>query len=215
MVRYPNRTSQTGVYRTGTPNYLEVSVGTATNGMVTFSSRATSDSWEDGDTFGVFAIKDHENYWVGVGTWAATNSYIELTTEEEAVGTLTDLDAVTISSVTTGAELLAIQAAAEDAVAKAEGVEIVTDSTTARTLSATDQGKTIIFTSADAVTVTTADTLSVGFHCLLLQVGAGLVSVTPGGADSLNGDTTAIALAGQYKSGYLIQNTEGAWVLVA
>jgi hypothetical protein len=207
-LRYPNRTAQAGVYRTGSPNYVDVSTGSASTGMVTFDAKAADDSWADGDTVGVLVSKDDSNYWVGIGTWDATNSYVELTTEEEAVGTLSDTDAVVISAVLTSSAVLAIQTLATSP-------EIVTDSTTARTLSEADNGKTLIFTNAAAVTVTTADTLPVGFHCLLLQVGAGLVSVDSGGSDTINGDTAAVDLAGQYKSGYLIQNTEGAWVLVA
>lgn len=50
---------------------------------------------------------------------------------------------------------------------------VVTDATTARTLSASDCGKTIRFTNAGAVAVEVPSTLAVGCHVALMQTTAG------------------------------------------
>jgi hypothetical protein len=58
---------------------------------------------------------------------------------------------------------------------------IVTDATTSRTLSATDNGKIIYCTSASAVTITCAASLGAGFNVTIIQGGAGKVTVADGG----------------------------------
>jgi hypothetical protein len=58
---------------------------------------------------------------------------------------------------------------------------IVTDATTSRTLSATDNGKIIYCTSASAVTITCAASLGAGFNVTIIQGGAGKVTVAAGG----------------------------------
>lgn len=60
------------------------------------------------------------------------------------------------------------------------GSTIVDDATTARTITSTDQGKVIRFTSASAVTVTVDDVtgFTVGQRVDIIQDGAGVVTVT-------------------------------------
>ena len=58
---------------------------------------------------------------------------------------------------------------------------IVTESGTARTLSAADNGKVIYCTNGSAVTVTCAAGLGKGFSCTIIQGGAGKVTVAAGG----------------------------------
>jgi len=77
-------------------------------------------------------------------------------------------------------------AAASYAASLVQGV--VTDTGTARTLSAADAGKLIVFTSNSAVTVTAPNDLSVGFQCLLEQGGLGQVTVAAASGASLHGD---------------------------
>lgn len=59
---------------------------------------------------------------------------------------------------------------------------VIDDATTARTLSATDNGKTIRFTSSSAVTVTINTGLPAGFSCEIVQAGTGVVSINSGTA---------------------------------
>jgi hypothetical protein len=61
---------------------------------------------------------------------------------------------------------------------------ILTDATTARTLSAADCGQTINFTSGSAITLTTLSTLPVGCHIVVRQGGAGQVTVADGASAS-------------------------------
>jgi hypothetical protein len=49
---------------------------------------------------------------------------------------------------------------------------------------------------------------------MLVQEGDGIVSVARDSTDTLNGGTTNISLSGKWKSAYLFQRTEGAWVVV-
>ena len=58
---------------------------------------------------------------------------------------------------------------------------IITEATTARTLSAADNGKVIYCTSASATTITCAAGLGAGFSCTIIQGGAGKVTVAAGG----------------------------------
>ena len=55
--------------------------------------------------------------------------------------------------------------------------QLVTESGTSRTLTATDNAKVIYCTSGSAVTITCATGLGVGFNCTIIQGGAGKVTV--------------------------------------
>jgi len=59
---------------------------------------------------------------------------------------------------------------------------IITEATTSRTLTATDNGKIIYCTSGSATTITCAIDLGVGFNCTIIQGGAGKVTVAAGAA---------------------------------
>lgn len=63
--------------------------------------------------------------------------------------------------------------------------EVVTDATTSRTLSATDNGKTIVFTSGSAVTVTCPQTMLASFSCDIIQQGAGTVTMQTSGSATI------------------------------
>lgn len=204
-LRLPNRTAQAATYHTGSPAYVDVSTGSAAAGMVTFPTRGVADSWADGDLVGVAVKKNDSNYAVWLASWDASNEYLELVDTEATAGTLADGDSVTVAAVlTTGA-----------ANAMRRDAEFVAETGTARTLTAGDHGQTIRCTSASAVTITADDALPVGFHCLIVQEGAGTVSIAIEGADTLNGATADVDIADQWKSAYLYQAAEGAWVCVA
>jgi hypothetical protein len=58
---------------------------------------------------------------------------------------------------------------------------LITEATTSRTLSATDNGKIIYCTSGSATTITCAVSLGAGFSVTIIQGGAGKVTVAAGG----------------------------------
>ena len=81
---------------------------------------------------------------------------------------------------------------------------ITTDATTTRTLSAADNGKVLYFTSASAVTVTTAVSLGAGFSCTIIQGGAGQITVAQGASTTLVSYGSLVKTAGQYALASLI-----------
>lgn len=206
-LKFPNRTEQAAVYKTGSPNYVDASSGVASAGMVTFGTQASGGYLADGDTVGVLVAKDVDNYQVWTATWVAATSLLQATTVEATVGALADNDAVTVTACMT--------AALYDAgFTTPQHGQFVADSGTTRSLAASDAGKTICFTSASAVTVTLTATLPTSFHCILVQEGAGTVSVARDSTDTINGGTSNVSLLAQYTSAYVYQRTEGAWIVV-
>lgn len=74
---------------------------------------------------------------------------------------------------------------------------IITDATTARTLSAGDNGKVIYCTSGSAVTITTATGLGAGFSCMVIQGGAGQITFAQGASTTLASYGSFLKTAGQ------------------
>ena len=74
---------------------------------------------------------------------------------------------------------------------------IITETTTARTLSTADNGKVIYCTSASATTITCAAGLGAGFSCTIIQGGAGKVTVAAGG-QTLVSYSSLFSTMGQY-----------------
>jgi hypothetical protein len=75
---------------------------------------------------------------------------------------------------------------------------ILTESTTTRTLSATDNGAVIYCTSGSATTITTAAGLGAGFSCTIIQGGAGQVGLAQGSSTTLVSYGSLVKSAGQY-----------------
>jgi hypothetical protein len=116
---------------------------------------------------------------------------------------MADLKISQLTAVTTPLalteELPAVQSASTKKVTVQQmltGV-IVTDATTARTLSATDNGKIIYCTSGSAVTITCAASLGAGFNVTIIQGGAGKVTVAAGG-QTLVSYSSLFSTMGQY-----------------
>jgi len=78
-----------------------------------------------------------------------------------------------------------------------EAAGIITESTTSRTLSATDNGKIIYCTSGSATTITCAAGLGAGFSVTIIQGGAGKVTVAAGG-QTLVSYSSLFSTMGQY-----------------
>lgn len=90
---------------------------------------------------------------------------------------------------------------------KAQGYiisSITTDSTSARTLTATDNGTVIYFTSASAITVTSASGLGVGFSCTLVQGGTGQITIAQGTGTTLASYGAMYKTAGQYAAANIL-----------
>jgi hypothetical protein len=74
---------------------------------------------------------------------------------------------------------------------------LITEATTSRTLSATDNGKIIYCTSGSATTITCASGLGAGFSVTIIQGGAGKVTVAAGG-QTLVSYSSLFSTMGQY-----------------
>ena len=69
---------------------------------------------------------------------------------------------------------------------------------TTYTLASTDNGKVVTLNNGSAITVTIPTGLGDGFNCLLVQKGAGQVTVTKAGGGALNNRSTQTKTAGQH-----------------
>jgi hypothetical protein len=107
----------------------------------------------------------------GVGDWAVFNGTAWQRVEGGADGNFVNL---TVSGTSTLTDV-----AAADYTLLPAG--IITEATTARTLSATDNGRIIYCTSGSATTITCAAGLGAGFSVTIIQGGAGKVTVAAGG----------------------------------
>jgi hypothetical protein len=74
---------------------------------------------------------------------------------------------------------------------------LITEATTSRTLSATDNGKILYCTSGSATTITCAADLGAGFSVTIIQGGAGKVTVAAGG-QTLVSYSSLFSTMGQY-----------------
>ena len=90
---------------------------------------------------------------------------------------------------------IAGSASAAGYVLTADG--IITETTTTRTLSASDNGKVIYCTSGSAVTINCAAGLGAGFSCTIIQGGAGKVTVAANG-QTLVSYSSLFSTMGQY-----------------
>lgn len=89
--------------------------------------------------------------------------------------------------------------------------QLITESGTSRTLSATDNGKIIYCTSSSAVTITCATGLDVGFNCTIIQGGTGKVTVAAGAA-TLVSYSSLFSTMGQYAVISLVSPVSGTFV---
>lgn len=210
-IRFPNNTGQTGIYHTGSPNYVDVtSTYTVQDRFVSFDAKAADDSWADGDIVGIRIEKDATAYKIWKAQWDATyatngdEAALLVVTEEDSVGTVSDGDSVLVTATVT-------KKIFDDVLFRPQFVEV---SGTTHTALEVDSGKVHRCTNGSAVTVTVDAALSVGWHAVFIQEGAGLVSFDPQSTDTLNGGTSNIPMGGQHKSAYIYQHTEGAWIAV-
>ena len=88
-----------------------------------------------------------------------------------------------------------------------------TQSGTAYTLTATDNGRVVAFTSGSAVTLTVPSGLGAGFSCSVVQYGAGQITVTAGSGATLRLRASANKTGGQYAIASLISVITNEYVL--
>ena len=81
---------------------------------------------------------------------------------------------------------------------KAIAAVVNAQSGTSYTLTASDNGKVITLSNGSAVTVTVPSGLGAGFSCVLIQQGAGQVTVTAGGGVTLESYQSQTKIAGQF-----------------
>ena len=72
---------------------------------------------------------------------------------------------------------------------------------TTYTLDATDNGKIVTLSNASGITLTIPNSLIVGFNCLIVQLGAGQVTVAAGSGATLRNRSSHTKIAGQYGLG--------------
>jgi hypothetical protein len=89
---------------------------------------------------------------------------------------------------------------------------IVSETTTARTLSNSDNGKVIVCSNSAQITVTIPSGLTSGFGCTIVQNGTGVVSIEGSGA-TVSGFGDKTATAGQYGSINVYNVGTNAYVL--
>ena len=93
----------------------------------------------------------------------------------------------------------------------------VSDTTTARTIGDSDNGKVIVFSNSAAITVSVPDSLTSGFGCTIVQGGNGKVTVVASGTASVNaynaGSGALNTTAGQYAALQLIPTGSDAYTL--
>jgi len=89
----------------------------------------------------------------------------------------------------------------------------VSETTTARTLSDSDNGKVIVFSSSSNIDVTIPDTLTSGFSCTVVQSGAGQITVATSGSASVFGYGGNLSTAGQYAALNIIPTGSNAYLV--
>ena len=93
-----------------------------------------------------------------------------------------------------------------------EGVN--TQSGTAYTLTATDNGGVVAFTSGSAIALTVPSGLGAGFSCSVVQYGAGQITVSAGAGATLRVRVSANKTAGQYAIASILSVVANEYILV-
>jgi len=141
----------------------------------------------------------------GIATTQATNASNSATTATTQAGIATTqagiatTQATNASNSATAADGSATAASGSAAAAaNSAAIATITDATTARTLSAGDNGKFLYFTNSSLVTVTIASGLGASFSCVIIQAGTGQVSLLAGAGTTLSSYGSLVKTAGQY-----------------
>jgi len=122
---------------------------------------------------------------------------------EAAAGTATTQAGIATTQATNSSNSAIASAGSAAEAANSATISTITDATTARTLSAGDNGKFLYFTSASAVLVTIPSGLGVSFSCVVIQAGTAQVTLAAGSGVTLNSYGALVKTAGQYATANL------------
>ena len=94
------------------------------------------------------------------------------------------------------------------------GAEVNPQTGTTYTLTASDNGKVVTLNNASAITVTLPETsteaLAAGFQCVLIQRGAGQVTVAKEGSDTIESKDSNLSLTGQHSVATVVKLSAGS-----
>lgn len=204
-IRFSNLVGQRGIYKTGSPNYIDVAnTYNVAVDMVLFDTKATDDSWADEDTMGVRIYYGLEKYKVWYAKWRSSTKRLELITEEETAGTWADGDEADISLAVTGKMM--------DHSIWEPQFRVVSGTT--GTITQADTGKIIVTTSGSATTLTIDDDVTYPFHCIIVQEGIGVATLARETTGTLNGATSSINVPAQFQSLHVYCRSAAATFIV-
>jgi len=89
----------------------------------------------------------------------------------------------------------------------------IAETTTARELSDSDNGKVIVCSNSSSINITIPDTLTSGFGCTIVQSGSGQVTVATSGSATIFGYGGNLSTAGQYASLNIIPTGSNAYLV--
>jgi len=151
----------------------------------------------------------------GSGTTGAVAWTAELNDGELVIGDNTNIPKV--ASLTAGTGISVTNAAGSITLA-ATGTTFNDQVGTTYVLELTDAGKIVSCTNASAITLTiptnAAVSFPIGTEIILVQYGAGALSVTPDGGVTLNSASSYRTLYEQYSAAALIKKDTDLWILV-
>lgn len=133
-----------------------------------------------------------------VNTGAFGESWLGATAATDAVALLTSTP-LTVAEVTAGAF-------------KSSSSQIITQSGTARTLSAADNGKIIKCTSSSATTITVPTGLGAGFSCKVIREGSGSVTFAAS-STTINSPGGLLAISAQHRTAELLSTATNVFNL--
>ena len=136
-----------------------------------------------------------------------------ITTATKRTITMPDAN-VDLGALLVAADIAGFLVAADIAGLALKSAESRTVSDASDTLLVGDNGKVIIANRATAIAFTLPDTFDVDWQCTIIQVGAGVPTVTRSGTDTINGAATGVAPSAQWKALYLTQFAAGEWLAV-
>lgn len=110
-------------------------------------------------------------------------------------------------------EQIAADANADILASSDDTPQINAQTGTAYTLQGSDHGGIVTLSNASPVTVTVPAGLGTGFNCLLIQIGAGQVTITAGAGAAIHNRQSHAKIAGQYGIATLAAYAANTFVL--
>lgn len=200
----PNRVGQSAVFHTGSPDYLDISGGTALNNAMTALAAVSAGDLANGQTVGVYFYAGDEtagNYKVWRAVLDTASSELQLVEEERSIGTIANGTSVTAIVTDTQGMLEYYRKTPELA-------NIVDVTTSTLVLTDAHAGKCLRCTVATTLTISTA--LSIGAQIEIDACHATPPIIARSGSDTINGGTANLALESQWHNGVIRKVATGA-----